>query len=85
MNKIIDSLPFELNLPGYQYCGSGIKLKKKFELDDKGINVLNSACKLHDIEFSKAKDINERNKADRQLAERAWNRVKAEDSTWSKK
>lgn len=28
LNKIINSLPFEVHLPGYQYCGPGTKLEK---------------------------------------------------------
>lgn len=26
VNSIINKLPFELHLPGYQYCGPGTKL-----------------------------------------------------------
>lgn len=29
INNVIDSLPFELHLPGYQFCGPGTKLQKR--------------------------------------------------------
>lgn len=85
MNKLINSLPFELHLPGYQYCGPGTKLEKRLERGDKGINGLDVACKAHDISYSQNQDINIRHKADKELIERAWERVKAKDSTWGEK
>lgn len=81
VNKFINSLPFELHIPGYQFCGPGTKLDKRLERGDQGINPLDRACKTHDISYSQNKDISERNKADKELAERAWERVKAKDSS----
>ncbi|XP_059225716.1 uncharacterized protein LOC131997876 [Stomoxys calcitrans] len=85
LNRFINSLPFELHLPGYQFCGPGTKLEKRLKRGDKGINGLDAACKTHDIAYSKTSDIEERNKADRELAERAWERFKANDSTLGEK
>lgn len=85
LNNLINSLPFELHLPGYQYCGPGTKLEKRMERGDKGINGLDAACKTHDIAYSQSSDIKQRHKADQQLAERAWERVKSKDSTWGEK
>lgn len=80
VNSVINKLPFELHLPGYQYCGPGTKLSERLARGDPGINPLDRACKEHDIAYSKSKDITTRNQADLQLAEKAWQRVKAKDS-----
>lgn len=85
VNNIINSLPFELHLPGYQFCGPGTKLQKRLNRGDNGINGLDAACKVHDIAYSKTKDIIQRNQADKELAEKAWERVKSKDSTWGEK
>lgn len=79
---MINSLPFELHLPGdYRYCGPGTRLAERLKRGDPGINPLDEACKSHDIAYSKTKDTTERNKADLILADRAWERVKASDSS----
>ncbi|GBP03916.1 hypothetical protein EVAR_91076_1 [Eumeta japonica] len=57
LDKTINSLPFELHLPGYQYCGPGTKLQKRLKQGDQGINSLDAACKNHDIVYSKNKEI----------------------------
>jgi hypothetical protein len=80
LNTIINKLPFELHIPGYQYCGPGTKLNKRLARGDPGINPLDRACKEHDIAYSNSKDTTVRNQADLQLAEKAWQRVKATDS-----
>ena len=85
LNRAIDILPTELHLPGYQYCGPGTDLKTRLARGDPGINKLDSACKLHDIAYSKFSDSKNRSIADRELAERAWERVKASDSSFGEK
>lgn len=85
LNKAIDILPIELHIPGYQYCGPGTNLSKRLQRGDPGINKLDAACKQHDIAYSKYKDTTKRSKADRELAERAWQRVKANDSSIGEK
>lgn len=52
---------------------------------DPGINPLDSACKEHDIAYSKFRDLENRHIADKALAERAWERVTAKDSTIGEK
>lgn len=81
LDKAINSLPFELHVPGYQYCGPGTKLKKRLKRGDKGINPLDSACKKHDIVYSQYKKGDERREADRELGKEAWKRVKSADAT----
>lgn len=85
VNNLINSLPFELHLPGYQFCGPGTKLHTRLKRGDQGINPLDKACKIHDISYSQNKDISQRHQADRELTERAWERVKAKDSTLGEK
>lgn len=85
VNSLINSLPVELHLPNYQYCGPGTKLEKRLERGDKGINPLDAACRLHDIAYSSNTDINKRHQADKELANKAWERVKAKDSTLGEK
>lgn len=80
VNKIINKLPFELHIPGYQFCGPGTKLSKRLARGDQGINPLDKACKEHDLAYSKNKDIKLRNQADLALADEAWQRVKAKDA-----
>ena len=50
INNLINKLPFELHIPGYQYCGPGTHIQKRLSRGDSGINPLDSACKEHDIE-----------------------------------
>lgn len=85
LNNLINKLPFEIHLPGYQYCGPGTKLSKRLARGDSGINLLDRACKEHDIAYSQTTNTKLRNLADIQLAERAWNRVKAKDSSFGEK
>lgn len=79
-DSIINRLPIELHLPGYQYCGPGTKLQKRLERGDPGINSLDKACKEHDISYSIYKNIEDRHRADQILADRAWQISKSRDS-----
>lgn len=85
INSLINKLPFEVHVPGYQFCGPGTKLEKRLARGDQGINSLDAACKKHDIAYSKNKDLSERHKADKELEEAAWQRVKAKDSKFGEK
>lgn len=86
INKTIDSLPVELHLPGgYRYCGPGTRLQERLARGDRGINPLDEACKLHDIEYSNFKDSENRRRADKDLAERAWRRFKSSDASLGEK
>lgn len=85
INKAIDHLPFEAHVPSYNWCGPGSKVVKRLARGDKGINPLDEACKLHDIEYLKHKDSENRRLADKDLAERAWRRFKASDASLGEK
>lgn len=71
LNNLINNLPFELHLPGYNYCGPGTRLLKRLSRGDKGVNQLDEACKRHDIAYAQNKELSERHKADIALAEAA--------------
>lgn len=85
LNSLINNLPIELHLPGYQYCGPGTKLQERLARRDPGINGLDKACKEHDIAYSKFKNISDRHIADRLLSEKAWQRVKSSDANLSER
>lgn len=86
VNKAINKLPFELHLPGYQFCGPGTKLQRRLARGETGINPLDAACREHDILYSVHKDdLSKRHEADRLLQERAWQRVTASDASIGEK
>lgn len=85
LNRAIDLLPIELHIPGYQYCGPGTKLQARLSRGDPGVNKLDEACKQHDIAYTQSGDSKRRAEADRILAERAWQRVNASDSSAAEK
>lgn len=85
LNKVIDSLPVELHIPGYSFCGPGTRLAERLAAGDRGINQLDAACREHDISYSKHKDLTDRHKADKILEERAWTRVKSKDGKFGER
>lgn len=85
VNKLINRLPIELHLPGYNFCGPGTKLAKRLSRGDKGVNLLDEACKEHDITYSQSSDLNKRHIADRILAEKAWQRYQSKESSFGEK
>lgn len=85
LNTLINRLPFEAHVPGYQFCGPGTNLKKRLARGDKGINLLDAACRDHDITYSNSSELSKRHEADNILENRAWERVKAADSSKKEK
>lgn len=85
INSVINNLPFEVHIPGYNFCGPGTKLKKRIERGDQGINLLDSACREHDIAYSKYPDFEGRHQADLILQEKADERAKASDANLGEK
>ena len=61
----IEFHPFSLSkLKRYQYLGPGTFLKKRLARGDPGINPLDRITKQHDIDYSNAKNIRDKWKAD---------------------
>lgn len=77
LDGLIDLLPFEMHLNGYEFCGVGTHLDERLQQNNHGINPLDKACLQHDKEYSKNKD---RRKADRVLAEKAFSRMLSFDA-----
>lgn len=80
VNSLINNLPFELHLPGYNYCGPGTKLQKRLQRGDRGVNKLDEACMHHDIAYANHTDLPNRHKADLQLLNMAKQRLKSKDA-----
>ncbi|KAJ8913337.1 hypothetical protein NQ315_013308 [Exocentrus adspersus] len=85
LNSIIDKLPGEIHIPGYQFCGPGTKLKERLSKGQQGVNPLDGFCRKHDIAYSQSSDLQDRNKADYELEQRAWERVKSKDAKFGEK
>jgi len=85
LNRAINALPFELHIPGYQFCGPGTRLTKRLARSDEGINPLDAACREHDIAYSRSNDLTDRHTADKVLADKALGRVTARDSALSER
>ena len=87
LNSFINNLPMELhqfaekgeNVPGgsfnnqqkYSYCGPGTKYDQRIREGYKGINDLDSMCKMHDKFYNENSDTKVRNISDIALAYRA--------------
>lgn len=82
LNSAINKLPFELHLPGYNFCGPGTKLEKRLARGDMGINPLDEACKQHDIAYANYKDLKERHQADNTLLKNALSRISSGETPW---
>lgn len=85
LDWLINNLPFEIHLPGYNYCGPGTKLNKRLRRGDRGINLLDEYCKQHDIAYSISSSLSDRHKADIILMEMAKRRAKATDASFGEK
>ncbi|KAJ8912173.1 hypothetical protein NQ315_006138 [Exocentrus adspersus] len=85
VNSIIDKLLGEIHIPGYQFCGLGTKLKERLSKGQQGVNPLDEFCRKHDIAYSQSSDLQDRNKADCELEQCAWERVKSKDAKFGEK
>ncbi len=84
-NNLLNSLPVEVHLPGNNYLGPGINLAKCLSRGDKGINPVDEAAKQHYIFYSQHKGTTSLHIADKELENKAWNRVLAKDSSLGEK
>lgn len=81
LNTLINKLPVELHLPGYEFCGPGTKLNKRLARGDKGVNLLDAGCKEHDMAYAGNKNLKMRHDADKALAETAMKRFQSKDAS----
>lgn len=85
LNSFINCLPFELHLPGYNFCGPGTKLKTRLSRKDRPINRLDEYCKQHDIAYNKSPSLIDRHKADIVLMKMAKRRASAKNAKLGEK
>jgi len=57
----------EFHWPGYQYMGPGTHLAKRLKRGDPSINRLDKIAKQHDIDYSRAKNLQDKWKADTKM------------------
>ena len=67
IQKWLGKTGIEFHWPGYQYMGPGTHLKKRLARGDPGINRLDRISKQHDIDYSKAKNLQDKWKADTKM------------------
>jgi hypothetical protein len=79
VNEMNNALPFQLNVPGYNFLGPGTKLKQRLERGDKVINPLDESVEEH-IGHRDLEDHESQHKADNILQYKAWNRVFSKDA-----
>jgi hypothetical protein len=71
LNWLINSLPCEIHLPGYQFCGPGTRLHERLSSGQRGINRLDRLCLQHDLAYAQSTDLSHRHQADYKLREAA--------------
>lgn len=85
LNEVIDWLPFEMNVPGMNFCGPGTDVEKRLANGDHGINPVDEACKSHDIPYHKTKNPELRAEADRELTKNIMRYINKNDISGFKK
>ena len=69
LQKALAKTGIEFHWPGYQYMGPGTHLEKRLKRGDPGKNRLDRISKTHDIDYSKAKSLKDKHKADVKMIE----------------
>ena len=67
LQSLLNKTGIEFHWPGYQYMGPGTRLKKRLKRGDPGINRLDRIAKQHDIDYSHAKNLQDKWKADAKM------------------
>ena len=67
IQKLLGKTGIEYHVPGYQYLGPGTKLKKRLARGDPGKNRLDRIAKQHDIDYSRAKNLQDKWVADTRM------------------
>lgn len=65
----VSSIPIELHLPGYQFCGPGTKYNDRVAAGQTGINSLDNACMKHDAVYNSAHEVTPENRKRRAEAD----------------
>ena len=64
IHKLIEKTGKEFHWPKMNYLGPGTRLKERLKRGDRGVNRLDELAKIHDIDYSKAKNLKDKWKAD---------------------
>ena len=67
VQKWLGKTGIEFHWPGYQYMGPGTHLAKHLKRGDPGINRLDKIAKQHDIDYSRARNLQDKWKADTKM------------------
>ena len=58
IQKLIEKTGKEFHWPKTNYLGPGTQLQQRLKRGDRGVNRLDELAKIHDIDYSKAKNLN---------------------------
>ena len=64
IQKLIEKTGKEFHWPGMNFAGHGTHLEKRLNRGDRGVNRLDEIAQIHDIDYSKAKNLTDKWKAD---------------------
>ena len=64
IQKLIEKTGKEFHWPKMNYLGPGTRLKERLKRGDRGVNRLDELAKIHDMDYSKAKNLQDKWKAD---------------------
>ena len=64
IQKLIEKTGKEFHWPRENYLGPGTRLQQRLKRGDRSINRLDELAKIHDIDYSKAKSLKDKWKAD---------------------
>ena len=67
IQKVLAKPGTEWHVSGYQFLRPGTKLKKRLKRGDQGKNRLDRIAKQHDIDYSKARSLKDKHRADRKM------------------
>ena len=67
IQKWLGKMGIEFHWPGYQFMGPGTHLEKRLKRGDKGINRLDRIAKQHDIDYSRANNLQDKWQADSKM------------------
>lgn len=67
LQKAIEKMGIEFHIPSYNYAVPGTRLQRRLKRGDKRINRLHKIAMYHDIAYSKAKNLQEKWRADEEM------------------
>ena len=67
IQKLIEKTGKEFHWPKMNYLGPGTRLKERVRRGDRGVNRLDELAKIHDIDYSRAKNLKDKWKDDKMI------------------